>query len=484
MQREHYEDSGGRFISELFESDRAALLPLPAVPFDTALYTSATTNKYGKFSLDKGKHIYSASPSFSESVVQLKITSSEVVVMDSDLHEIVRHRRLYGDERESMDWIPYLRHIARRPRSLKNSGIYGMMPEVMQEYMDRCESSERGKVLKVLAELTERSGFDSALNTVSEAVRLHATDPDSLQSLYRRIYTDVPLLPPLEAAEGIPPLKVIRFPDDLTGLDAILKGVRQMDNELRDMIASCCKSLKLSSNLADRAMIQKGATNQEFLYNLLNEEIRCRRERRIAKLINTADFPRLYSRDQFRTDEIDFPEGITLDSLLDLEFQRSGKNLIMYGATGTGKTMLSILIGLAACRADIPVRFYRTAGLINRFSEGHKKGTLEKLKKKLNEAQILILDEFGYVPYDRTGSQLLFDYLSEIHEQKSVILNTNLEFSQWVNVLYDKRMTTALIGRLTHHVELILFPGGNNRLRESSINKAFSRVNAEEVSHG
>ena len=127
-----------------------------------------------------------------------------------------------------------------------------------------------------------------------------------------------------------------------------------MDNELRDMIASCCKSLKLSSNLADRAMIQKGATNQEFLYNLLNEEIRCRRERRIAKLINTADFPRLYSRDQFRTDEIDFPEGITLDSLLDLEFQRSGKNLIMYGATGTGKTMLSILIGLAACRADIP----------------------------------------------------------------------------------------------------------------------------------
>ena len=95
-----------------------------------------------------------------------------------------------------------------------------------------------------------------------------------------------------------------------------------MDNELRDMIASCCKSLKLSSNLADRAMIQKGATNQEYLYNLLSEEIRCRRERRIAKMINTADFPRLYSRDQFRTDEIDFPEGITLDSLLDLEFCR------------------------------------------------------------------------------------------------------------------------------------------------------------------
>ena len=67
---------------------------------------------------------------------------------------------------------------------------------------------------------------------------------------------------------------------------------------------------------------------------------------------------------------------------------------------------------------------------------------------------------------------LLFDYLSEIHEIKPVILNTNLEFSLWVNVLYDQRMTTALIGRLMHHVELILFPGENNRLRESSINAA------------
>ena len=107
----------------------------------------------------------------------------------------------------------------------------------------------------------------------------------------------------------------------------------------------------------------------------------------------------------------------------------------MYGGTGTGKTMLSILIGMSACNQEIPVKFYRTAGLINLFSEGQSSGKLTALKKKLNSAQILILDEFGYVPYDRTGSQLLFDYLSEIHEQKSVILNTNLEFSQWVNVL-------------------------------------------------
>ena len=251
--------------------------------------------------------------------------------------------------------------------------------------------------------------------------------------------------------------------------------------DIEKSIAECCKQLRLSSNFAGHAMIQKGDSQQEYLLNLLTNEIEYRLTKRKSKYLNTGGFPRRYAVDEFRTDEIDFPDGVNLESLLNLDFYHAGKNVIMYGGTGTGKTMLSILIGISACNQEIPVKFYRTAGLINLFSESKSKGTLTVLKKKLNSSQVLILDEFGYVPYDRTGSQLLFDYLSEIHEQKSVILNTNLEFSQWVNVLYDQRMTTALIGRLTHHVELILFPGINNRLRESSINEALSRISSQEV---
>lgn len=253
-----------------------------------------------------------------------------------------------------------------------------------------------------------------------------------------------------------------------------------MDN-LQQEIAEACKELRLSSNLAEQAITLDGETHQEYVLKLFTNELEYRKLRRRTTLLNTAGFPRRYSVDEFRTDEIDFPDEVSLNSLLELDFYHAGKNVIMYGGSGTGKTMLSILIGISACNKNIPVKFYRTAGLINLFSECKEKGTLTQFKKKLNSAAIIILDEFGYVPYDRTGAQLLFDYLSEIHEKKSVILNTNLEFSQWVNVLYDQRMTTALIGRLTHHVELILFPGVNNRLRESSIHETLSRIGTQEV---
>ena len=225
MEREHYDDESGRFISEIFEEDHQALLPLPAIAFDTAGYRTARTDKYGRFTLDEGKHRYSVSPDYSLTNVRLKLTSSEVIVMDTDNHEIIRHRRLYGDEYESMDWVPYLKYIARKPRSLKNSGIYDMMPEIMQRYMDRCENSERGKILKVLAELTDRSGFESALSTVESAIRYNAVDPDSLMNLYRRTYADVPLLPPLDSDADIPQQKVIPFRNDLADLDiALQKG--------------------------------------------------------------------------------------------------------------------------------------------------------------------------------------------------------------------------------------------------------------------
>ena len=251
-----------------------------------------------------------------------------------------------------------------------------------------------------------------------------------------------------------------------------------MAENYREELVAFCKRLKIASTMAERAEITEGETHVEFLYNLLKREIELRDRAHIDSLVKDAKFPVEYSFEQFRTDEVEFPDECSLETLRSLAFLREHKNIIMYGGTGTGKTMLSICIGLTACKRDIPVRFFRTASLVNTLSARMQNGKLDVFREKLCKASIFILDEFGYVPYDRDGINILFDFLSEISDDptKIVILNTNLEFSRWVNVLYDQKMTAALIGRLTHHCHLILFPGENNRLKESSINMIYRNI--------
>lgn len=225
MEREHYDDHDCRFISDLFQEDRKALLPLPSVRFETCGYTHARTDKYGRFTLDRGQHRYSASPEFCNTDVRIRLTSSSVTVMDADMHEIVSHRRLYGeDEPESMEWLPYLKYIARRPRSLFNSGIYDLMPETMRQYITACDTSERGRILKVLSELTDRSGWNSAVQAVDEAIRYKAMDPESLKNLYRRLHSDIPVLPVLDTGVNKPLGKVLPINTDLAQLDRVLEG--------------------------------------------------------------------------------------------------------------------------------------------------------------------------------------------------------------------------------------------------------------------
>lgn len=220
--REHYRHNST--IAELFADDRKALLPLPEKTFDLAGVKTVKTNNWGKFTLNNGKHEYSVSPKHANSIVTLRLTSSTVTVLDDDLHEIVTHRRLYGEDRqESMEWLPYLSYVSRHPRSLMNTGIFTMMPQEMQIYLQKCQGTERGKILKAITELTKRTGFDSAVQTVNQALLYQVTDPDSFQNLYRGLYSDVPQLPPMKMPDNIPDLG--QMPADLASYDlCFLKG--------------------------------------------------------------------------------------------------------------------------------------------------------------------------------------------------------------------------------------------------------------------
>ncbi|NLB90345.1 MAG: ATP-binding protein [Clostridiales bacterium] len=234
-------------------------------------------------------------------------------------------------------------------------------------------------------------------------------------------------------------------------------------------IAACCKELRLSRNIVEMSDKIQADSHQEYLLKLLQSEILHREETRKNKLLKNAGFYTIKTFESFRFDEVTLPGDITPEYLKECEFIINKTNIVMYGNVGTGKTHLSIALGVEACKKGLEVKFFRTSALVNKLAEQKKAGTLSVFLKKLNKADLLICDEWGYVPLDRIGSQLLFEVISERYECKSVVINTNIEFSRWVNIFYDEQMTGAIIDRILHHCHLLLFPGQSNRIRESGL---------------
>src|SRR6056297_748574 len=236
---------------------------------------------------------------------------------------------------------------------------------------------------------------------------------------------------------------------------------------LREELIHSCKKLRLSRNLSENSVNIEAGSFQEYLLKLFNLEIEHREKAKIERLIKTAGFYARKAFDDYRFDEVRLPSGVTPEYLKSVTFVDEVKNLILYGNVGTGKTHMSIAMGMEACRRGMKVGFYRTASLVNRLSDAKKTGDLTKLLNSIRKQDLLILDEWGYVPLDREAAQLLFQIISDSYERRSVIITTNLEFSRWVSIFYDEQMTAAIIDRLIHHSYLLIFDGSSNRVRNS-----------------
>lgn len=231
-----------------------------------------------------------------------------------------------------------------------------------------------------------------------------------------------------------------------------------------EQILKYLKKLRLSSHMVQISDSIEAGSHQEFLLKLLQAEYERRETAKNDRLTKLAGFYTLKAFDAFKFDEVTLPEGVTPQYLKDLKFLETATNIVMYGNVGSGKTHLSIALGLLACSRGINTKFYRTSALVNRLAEAKKAGELSRFLGQLSKVELLVCDEWGYVPLDRIGSQILFEVVSECYEKKSLIINTNIEFSRWVNVFYDEQMTGAIIDRVLHHCHLLLFPGPSNRL--------------------
>ena len=212
---------------------------------------------------------------------------------------------------------------------------------------------------------------------------------------------------------------------------------------------------------------QSGQRYEEYLLALLNEEVSQRDINRRKRLIREAKFPVLRTLDEFDFSVIPSLNKTMVLQLTDGEYMKQYENIALIGGIGTGKTHVATSLGLCACEQGYKVRFYTAAGLINELLEAQESHTISKLEARLMKYKLIILDEVGFIPFSQKGAQMLFGFISQRYQRGSLIVTSNLGFSEWTEVFGDPRLTSALLDRLTHRCHILEFKGKSHRFRQS-----------------
>lgn len=223
-----------------------------------------------------------------------------------------------------------------------------------------------------------------------------------------------------------------------------------------------------------------GWAYEEFLRQVLEAEIRSRQERTAARRLQEAHFPDIKTLDQLDWEAL---KGIPRTRLLELAscaYLNRAEDVILAGPIGTGKTHIAIGLGVEAARRRFRVSFTRAAELVRMLLEARDERLLGRLHRRLERADLLIVDELGFVPFDRAGGELLFNLLSERYERRSTLVTTNLAFSEWVQVFGDAKLTTALLDRLGHHSHILTTRGSSYRSRNRDREESTMTTNPEE----
>lgn len=231
-----------------------------------------------------------------------------------------------------------------------------------------------------------------------------------------------------------------------------------MEASLQASLDSNLKLLKLPTMLSEYGDVASSALEEkqsyeQYLLGLTKREVDERFNKRIKYLIKQAKFPKLKTIDDY-----DFTKNdLTKESIVQLchgNFLSDASNIIFFGTPGTGKTHLAMGIGRELCLKGYKVIFHTGCGLTQELVKAKNNLTLTNYFKKMMSYDLVIIDELGYIPFEKSEGDLLFQFISDRYERKSLLITTNLAFSEWDTLFMDKMIATAAIDRLVHHSQI------------------------------
>lgn len=229
-------------------------------------------------------------------------------------------------------------------------------------------------------------------------------------------------------------------------------------NPTKETIKLYAKHLKTPSFMAYEDIIRQLESEhsyEHFLRDLMKREVSQRQENQQKRKMKAAKFPFPKTIDEFDFDRLERVSSATIWELSTCDFIKNRQNIVMIGNPGSGKSHLSIGLGMKACQAGFAVKFFTAANLATELSEALQYNRLSKFEKSLAKIDLLIIDELSYLTFNRHQSEMLFQVISERSERASIIVTTNLEFSRWTELFENEIMVAALIDRITFRSHIL-----------------------------